>query len=144
MKTTIHLLLLLALATPALSQTAESLKGRIQEHYRAINAQDSDEVLGHHLEEFTHFPWNGGVFWESGSFEMGENMGFNMDWPPDNVVMRHFNAQIHGNVGIATFYLEGNHGDEFGTWRVTAVWVWENGAWMEAHHHESELEVGDD
>jgi len=57
--------------------------------------------------------------------------------------MSHFNAQIYGDIAVATFYLVGTHTlrdvTKNGTWRVTAVWVREGDEWKEAHHHESPL-----
>ncbi len=57
--------------------------------------------------------------------------------------MSNFNAQIYGNVAVATFYLVGTN--TYGgktrnvTNRVTAVWVKDGNEWKEAHHHESPL-----
>ena len=131
---------LIFVASISLAQTAESLKERIQEHYAVINADDDlPTVLSHHLQEFSLFPWNGGALFESGFGETFEKMGTNFKFPKANVTMKHFNAQVYDNVGVATFYLDGNYGDTSGLWRVTAVWVWVDGIWKEAHHHESEL-----
>jgi hypothetical protein len=66
-------------------------------------------------------------------------MGATFAFPKTNVTMKHFSSQIYNNVGVATFYLDGSHGDINALWRVTAVWVWTDGVWKEAHHHESEL-----
>ncbi|HSM35199.1 MAG TPA: nuclear transport factor 2 family protein [Longimicrobiales bacterium] len=130
---------LILLPQIALAQDAESLRARIEAHYNAIHAGDGDAVWGHHLEEFTLFPQTGHVLREAGFREAATRMGAEQVFPSLNVEMRHFSAQIYDDVGVATFYLDGSVGDERGTWRVTAVWVWRDGAWMEAHHHESRL-----
>ena len=139
MKTLSSIITLILIATISLAQTAESLRERIQEHYTAIHAGDNAAIQSHHLQEFSIFPWNGNALLESGWEETFEKMGTNFKFPKANVTMKHFNAQIYNNVGVATFYLDGTYGDISGLWRVTAVWVWSDGMWKEAHHHESEL-----
>ena len=139
MKTLCSTITLILIATISFAQTAESLKERIQEHYRAIHARDTETLLSHHLEEFSIFFGNGSALFESGWGETYEKMGATFKLAIPNVTMKHFNAQIYNNVGVVTFYLDGNYGEEFGLWRVTAVWVWTNGVWKEAHHHESKL-----
>ncbi|MBJ6367818.1 nuclear transport factor 2 family protein [Snuella sedimenti] len=139
MKTLLLSVALILVAPLSFSQTSESLKKRIQEHYMAIHAGDMDAIESHHLQEFSIFPGNGSALWESGWKETLEKMGASIEYPKPNVVMKHFSAQIYNNVGIATFYLDGSYNDEQGLWRVTAVWVWTNETWKEAHHHESKL-----
>ena len=139
MKTLFSTITLILIATISFAQTAESLKERIQEHYKSINADDMETLLSHHLQEFSIFFGNGSALFESGWQETYENMGATLMLPKTNVIMKHFNAQIYNNVGVALFYLDGNYGEESGLWRVTAVWVWADGVWKEAHHHESKL-----
>ena len=130
---------LILLPQALLAQDAESLRARIEAHYTAIHASDVDAVRGHHLEDISIFPGSGHVLMEPGWEEsMGRMGAVDPEWT-SNTQMMHFNAQIHGELGIATFYLDGTNGDERGTWRVSAVWLWRDGAWMEAHHHESRL-----
>jgi hypothetical protein len=126
-------------ATISLAQNVESLKERIQEHYTAIHAGDMPAVYSHHLPEFSMFFGDGSAFLESGWEETLEKMGADFSFSKINVTMKHFNAQIYDNVGVATFYLDGDYGDTSGLRRVSAVWVWTNGMWKEAHHHESRL-----
>ena len=80
---------------------------------------------------------------EAGTREASARMGANLDFGTANVYMSYFNAQIYGDVAVATFYLVGTHtwaGEtKHGTWRVTAVWVRKGNEWKEAHHHESPL-----
>jgi ketosteroid isomerase-like protein len=122
-----------------LAQDAESLRARIETHYTAIHADDIETVQEHHLPEMTLFPHTGHVLMEAGWAESGARMGTEVPFPVPQVVIRHFSARIYGDVGIATFYLDGSYAGERGTWRVSAVWVRRNGQWMEAHHHESRL-----
>ena len=139
MKTTIITLSFVLLAAISFAQTVESLKARIQEHYTAINSNEESSVSEHHLPDFSLFPGGGGALLEPGFEETAEKMGAQMNFPEANVTMKHFTAQIYDNIGIATFYLDGSYGDETGIWRVTAVWIWNNGIWKEAHHHESKF-----
>ena len=139
MKTLFSTITLILIATISFAQTAESLKERIQEHYTTIHAGDSDTIMSHHLQEFSIFPNDGSALWESGWKETYKRMGAAFKFPKTNVTMKHFSSQIYNNVGVATFYLDGTRDDVSSLTRVTAVWVWTDGVWKEAHHHESEL-----
>lgn len=139
MKFLFSIVLIVLTTSISFAQTAENLKERIQEHYTSIHSQNHEAILSHHLEEFSLFPHDGSALLESGFFETIEKMGADLELPKANVTMKHFNAQIYDNVGVATFYLDGSHGEENGLWRVTAVWVWKKGEWKESHHHESKL-----
>ncbi len=132
-------------STPAATsaQDAASLRAAIEEHYAAIHGEDMDATLSHHLPEFSWFSSDGRPLMESGAQETAERMGTVLDFGTGNVYMSHFNAQIYGDVGVATFYLVGTHSwggeTKHGTWRVSAVWVRQGDEWREAHHHESPL-----
>ncbi len=119
----------------ASGQDAESLRARIEAHYTAIHASDRDVTRSHHLPEISIFPGDGHLLMEPGWDETGTRMGAEIPFPDAVVTMKHFSAQMYGDVGIALFYLDGPHG----TFRVSAVWVWRDGEWLEAHHHESAL-----
>jgi ketosteroid isomerase-like protein len=127
----------------AQAQDAASLRAAIERHYAAIHAQDQESVLQQHLPEFTMFFSDGRPLLEAGFAEAAARMGSDLGFVTGNVYMSDFNAQIYGDVAVATFYLVGTHarGGETrrGTWRVTAVWVREGDEWKEAHHHESPL-----
>lgn len=141
MRPVFALILLFVLGIPEglLAQDAESLRARIQEHYTAIHAEDNEAVRSHHLEDISIFPATGHVLMGPGWEESDARMGSEPPFPIVSLAMRHFDAQMYDDVGVATFYLDGFYGEERGTWRVSAVWVWRDGAWLEAHHHESRL-----
>ncbi len=120
----------------AQAQDAASVRAAIENHYAAIHAQDQESVAQHHLPEFTIFSSDGRPLREAGA---AARMGASREFGRLNVYMSHFNAQIYGDVAVATFYLVGTHKTTSGAWRVTAVWVREGDAWKEAHHHESPL-----
>jgi len=125
------------------AQQEDAVLAAIERHYAAIHAQDIPTVIEHHLPDFTWFSSDGRLLMEAGTAEAAASMGANLDFGTVNVYMSYFNAQIYGDVAVATFYLVGTHawGGETknGTWRVTAVWLREGGEWKEAHHHESPL-----
>ena len=135
--------LVLAFAQIAHAQDAASLRTAIETHYAAIHAGDSETTVSHHLLDFSIFPGDGGMLMEPGFFEAAEHMGATFVFPTSNLAMNHFNAQIYDDVGIALFYLSGTRTARgevtAGTWRVSAVWRWQDGEWKEAHHHESPL-----
>jgi hypothetical protein len=123
----------------ALAQSADDLQAQIEDHYAAIHTGDLEAVADHHLPEISVFPPTGHMLMESGWEAADARMGAATPFPETAVVMRHFSAQLYDDVGVATFYLDGVHDGERGTWRVSAVWVWRNGSWLESHHHESRL-----
>jgi ketosteroid isomerase-like protein len=135
--------LVLALAQDAHAQDAASLRAAIESHYAAIHAGDSETTLSHHLPDFSIFPGDGRILLEPGFFEGAERQGATIEWPTLNLAISHFNAQIYDDVGVAMFYLSGTKSVRgevtAGTWRVSAVWRWQDGGWKEAHHHESPL-----
>ena len=128
------------------AQTAADLQETIERHYAAINAGDEPTRSLHHLPEFSIFSQDGSILGNQSVREARERVGATRDFSTSNVYINHFTAQIYGNVGVALFYLHGSRtkGDatKSGIWRVTAVWVHENGTWKEAHHHESPLVTG--
>ena len=130
-------------ASPILAQDAAEVRATIESHYAAIHAQDGESIRQQHLPDFSIFWRDGGLLGEAGTRETAARMGASLDFGTANVHMKHFNAQIYGDVAVATFYLVGTYarGDETinGQWRVSAVWVKEGGEWKEAHHHESPL-----
>ncbi len=139
----VTLITLTAFTSTAMADDADDVRATIERHYAAIHAEDMELLLSHHLDDFTMFVSDGTVLWEHDWKEVGERMGATLDWGTLNVRMSNFNAQIYGNVAVATFYLVGTH--TYGgktrnvTNRVSAVWVKVGGEWKEAHHHESPL-----
>jgi len=136
-------------AVPAWPQNATSLRSTIEAHYRAINGEQSEVrdaedlviITGHHLPDYTLFPWHGGLLREAGWRDAAKRMGADVEFQgAANLRMTNFRAQIYDNVGLATFYLVGTVGGQSVTNRVSAVWVHADGVWREAHHHESPLQ----
>ncbi len=142
----VTLITLTAFAGPAIADDADDVRATIERHYAAIHAMDLETGLSHHLNDFSMFSSDGGVLWDPDWREVTERMGATFEFPTLNVRMSNFNAQIYGNVAVATFYLVGTqtHGGETRnlTWRVSAVWVKTGSEWKEAHHHESPLRAG--
>ena len=114
-------------AAPTLAQDAAEVRAVIERHYAAIHVNDLAAVFEHHLPEMTWFPNDGRVMFEAGAAEAAERMGATLDYGTLNVYMNHFNAQVYGDVAVATFYLVGPRTLEGetnnSTSRVTAVWV---------------------
>ncbi len=134
---------LLFWSSPVMADDADDVRATIERHYAAIHANDMESLLSQHLDDFTMFFSDGDVLFESDWSEVSERMGATVDLGTPNVRMSNFNAQIYGNVAVATFYLVGTntHGGKTRsvTNRVSAVWVKEGSEWKEAHHHESPL-----
>jgi len=134
---------LLFWSAQAVADDADDVRAMIERHYAAIHENNIELVISHHLKDFTMFFSDGTVLWESDWAEVSERMGTNVELGTPNVRMSNFNAQIYGNVAVATFYLVGTN--TYGgktrnvTNRVSAVWVKAGSEWQEAHHHESPL-----
>ena len=130
-------------SSQVVADDADDVRATIERHYAAIHAQNMEVLISHHLADFTMFLADGGILWESDWAEVGERMGVTFDFPMLNVRMSDFDAQIYGNVAVATFYLVGTTtvGGKTRnvTNRVSAVWVKDRSEWKEAHHHESPL-----
>ncbi len=139
----VTLIILTAFTGTAMADDADDVRATIERHYAAIHAKDIEAVRSHHLKDFTMFYSDGTVLWEPDWAEVSERMGATVDFGTLNVRMSNFNAQVYGNVAVATFYLVGTH--TYGgktrnvTNRVSAVWVKNGSEWKEAHHHESPL-----
>ncbi len=135
---------------PATDETAwpqadvESLKTTIDAHWEAINANDDQTVIGHHMLRFTGFLLDEGPLWVLESEEDWTAIEEYFADAQSDWRARDFTIDLHGDVAVAAFYLEGSE-----TWpdgrvvegprRVTAVWIWDGGEWKEAHHHDSPL-----
>ncbi len=142
----VTLITLTAFTGAARADDADDVRATIERHYAAIHAKDIEAIISHHLKDFTMFLSDGTVLWERDWKEVSERMGATVDLGTPNVRMSNFNAQIYGNVAVATFYLVGTN--TYGgktrnvTNRVSAVWVKDRSEWNEAHHHESPVRAG--
>ena len=142
----VPLITLTAFTGAAIADDADDVRATIERHYTAINAMDMEAISSHHLEDFTMFFTDGGVLWESDWEAASKRMGATVDFGTLNVRMSDFEAQVYGNVAVATFYLVGTNTKGGKTRnvtnRVSAVWVKDASEWKEAHHHESPLTPG--
>lgn len=144
MKTFIlSLTLFLTFTISASADDVTDVRSTIERHYAAINSQENETVYGHHLPSFTMYGADGGILWEADALETTERMKADLPWPHLQVRMANFNAQVYGDVAVATFYLVGTVNLDGNLQkvnnRVSAVWVKKGNEWKEAHHHESPL-----
>jgi|TARA_B100001250_G_scaffold127342_1_gene108389 ketosteroid isomerase-like protein len=126
------------------NKASEEIRQTIQEHYGLINAADYEGAAVHHRGDFTMYFPDGGPLWESDYEEVAARMKATPNFPESmNLLMSNYRASVYGDWAIVTFYLSGTHtrGGESQNVvnRVSAVWIKENGIWLEAHHHESPL-----
>ena len=126
------------------ANSAEEIKSTIQEHYGYINAGDYSGAGAHHRDDFTMYFADGGPLWESDYENVASQMKATPNFPDRmNLLMSNYRAQVYGGWAIVTFYLSGTHTrqgtNESVVNRVSAVWINEDGEWLEAHHHESPL-----
>lgn len=139
----LSLTLFLTFSISASADDATDVRSTIEQHYAAINSQENETVYGHHLPGFTMYGADGGILWEADALETAERMKAVLPWPQLKVRMANFNAQIYGDVAVATFYLVGTVNLDGNLQkvnnRVSAIWVRKGNEWKEAHHHESPL-----
>ena len=130
-------------SSPAVGDDAADVKSAIEQHYKLFQSGDVDASVDRfHLEDFTMFPADGGLLWESDSQAVADRMGAASPIAPRAVSMTSYDAQIYGDVAVVTFYLVGTVDGTSVTNRVSAVWVKTSDGWKEAHHHESPLDPG--
>jgi len=139
-----------ALATVALAGTAQgqdeqAVKQAILTHYEAANSGDTPTVIEQHSANFNGFLLDLGPLVRFDSRD--EQRKAWIDNPDADFVAdlepRDIEVMLVGDVAIATLYLDGSWGPRAapveGPFRVTEVWVKEDGAWKELHHHDSPL-----
>jgi hypothetical protein len=103
MKTFIlSLTLFLAFTISASADDVTDVRSTIERHYAAINSQENETVYGHHLPSFTMYGADGGILWEADALETTERMKADLPWPHLQVRMANFNAQVYGDVAVAT------------------------------------------
>lgn len=125
-------------------QDAAAVCAVAERHYAAVRAGDVNTILQLRLPEFTLFASDGGLLWTFRSLDQQRNEFEEMNSSfPRRPYIRHCNAQVYGDVGIATYYLAQSATNGVNTTsrssRVTEVWVKHGNDWKGAHHHESPL-----
>ena len=134
----------LVLGVTASANPSEEIKRTIEEHYGYINAADYAGASVHHRSDFTMYFPDGGPLWESDYESVANRMKATPNFPESmNLLMSNYDAVTYDDWAIVTFYLSGTHtrnGKAHNVvHRVSAVWIKEEGKWLEAHHHESPL-----
>lgn len=124
-------------------QDAAAVRQAVQQHYAAINAMNTDQILQQHLPNFSMFAGDGGVLWSFTSHDQ-QRREFSAGCPCEfKVTIRDLDVSVYGNAAVAMYYLAGSVrtalGAAQGTWRVSEVWIRQGTEWKEAHHHESPL-----
>jgi ketosteroid isomerase-like protein len=134
-------------AQRSVSDDSAAVVAVVLAHRTAIASGDGAAVASHHRADLTFFgpesPHFVVVF--SGSTEataLWERFGGSTaTWRPRDV-----QVQLFGDVAVAAFFIDGSASYADGvtdtrTRRVTEVWIRSaEGAWQEAHHHESPIE----
>jgi len=134
------------LAGPATGDDAAAVKAAVESHWTAINKGDFATIAEQHTPDFSGFFADGGVLLEFESADTQRRAieafvasGYKTNWS-----IRHLDVNMYGNTAVATLYLVGSQSQpgqapQQGTLRVSEVWVKQNNAWKEAHHHDSWL-----
>ncbi|MDP7316004.1 MAG: nuclear transport factor 2 family protein [Pseudomonadales bacterium] len=135
--------IILLIGSSAFADASQDLKKVIEEHYSYINTADYGGASKHHRDDFTMYFPDGGPLWESDYDAVADRMKATPNFPEMNLLMSNYEAQVYDSWALVTFYLSGTHTRNGKIQnivnRVSAVWVHENGRWLEVHHHESPL-----
>ena len=130
----------------AQSPDVESLREAMQAFCDAANSGDIEYISGHYVPEVTRFHDSGelDIGWterRAKAFAEVVEKGFGFAFERCEVI----DARVYGDVGVTAghmygymTYPEGIVAE--GPWRFTYLWVWQDEAWKEAHHHVSHLE----
>lgn len=131
-------------AHSALAQDAASLEATVTDYYEKLNNEDPSSVE-HFLSGAMQFPRTGLVLTPISNDEesIQEQLESGLDF---EVELHHLNAQVIGETGIATYYTTGTttYPDGVilrGTYRASAIAVWQGQQWRIAHFHLSELKT---
>ena len=129
------------LAQDASAQDAASLEAAVMDYYDKLNNEDVGSS-DYFLPDADQFPRTGLVLTalnddETEEFESG------LDF---EVELHHLNATVIGETGIATYYTTGTttYPDGVvlrGTFRASAIAVWQGRQWRIAHFHLSQLKT---
>jgi ketosteroid isomerase-like protein len=125
-------------------QDSDRICAMAEQHYDALRSGDIGTLLMLHVPEFTFFGGDGGLLW---TFRSLDEQRDEFDQLPrfygGKPHVRYCTGQVHGNVGIVTYYVAGAVTTGVTTtsrhMRVTEVWVRDRTEWKVAHHHESAL-----
>lgn len=132
------------LAQGALAQDAASLEAAVVAYYDRLNNEDVSFV-DYVLADADQFPRTGLVLSTVGGDEetATEQLELGLDF---EVELHHLDATVFDDAGIATYYTTGTttYPDGVvvsGTYRASAIAVWQGGRWQIAHFHLSELKT---
>ena len=132
-------------ANSAGAQEEQAVKQAVMDHYAAINSFDLDAVIDQHAGSFNGFLGGG-----SPLVRFHSRADQRKAWIDESTIeftadleVRDIVVEVLGEVAVAAFYLDGSWGPKDDPWdgpfRVTEVWVKQDGSWKELHHHDSPL-----
>ena len=136
---------MMAFTCVARAGDADDVKAEYLRHIANVNAGNIDAFIAQHLPEHTAFGPFGDMLgtWDSPEAEKAGRPDLAK---PANPQVRAHNveARVYGNAAVVTAYLRTTVLSADGTARpgvrrVTAVWVKQNGKWLEVHDHMSTL-----
>lgn len=132
------------LSAGAVAQDAASLEATVTDYYERLNNEDASSA-DYFLEDAMQFPRTGLVLTALVDDEAGisEQIESGLDF---EVELHHLDARVIGETGIVTYYTTGTttYPDGVvlrGTFRASAIAVWQDREWRIAHFHLSELKT---
>lgn len=132
------------MAQDAVAQDAASLEATVRDYYQKLNNEDPSSVE-YFLPGANQFPRTGLILTEINNDEATarEQSESGLDF---DVELHHLNARVIGDTGIVTYYTTGTttYPDGVvlkGTYRASAIAVWQGRQWRIAHLHLSQLKT---
>ena len=126
-----------ALAPAALAQDADDLKAAVLDYYDAVNSED-DRASTFFLPGSKQFPRTGSLLQPNPTEGRPAGLDFEVE-------VRHLEATVHGDSGVATYYTTGTTRYPDGTilqgiFRASIVAIRQENQWKWAHLHISPLQ----
>lgn len=127
------------------AQEDTAVRNAVLAHYEAVNAGDIPTVIEQHAANFNGFLGDGAplVHFKSRDAQRKAWIDESTIEFVSDLTVRDIVVEVVGDVAVAMFYLDGSWGPkddpQHGPFRVTEVWVKQDGGWKELHHHDSPL-----
>ena len=129
------------LPTPG-SADEESVRSAVMDHYQAFAAKDHEALGRNFAPGYTIFSSSGGLLregFDQDRMKSGFKAGLTFNLKP-----RHIEVQLFENIAVVTGYLDARismkkQRSRMHTFRLSSVWVKQEGGWHLVHEHLSRL-----
>ena len=132
----------LALLPAPGSTDEESVRSAVMDHYQAFAARDHEALGRNFAPDYSIFSSSGGLLregFDQDRMKAGFKAGLTFAFEP-----RHIEVQLLDNTAVVTGYLDARisrkkQGGRMNTFRLSSVWIRQEGGWHLVHEHLSRL-----